>query len=97
MGSQTSPAAQSLLLVQPLTGTHSPKAHCSPARQSASATQRGGRQVPAVQPQVEGQSAALVQPSGGTVQTPRSQARPAAQSASTAQSEKMAQRPASQK
>jgi hypothetical protein len=85
------------LLVQPLTGTQPPKAHCSPAAQSTSATQSGGRQVPAVQAQVEGQSAALVQPSGGRVQTPRSQASPAAQSASSVQSEKIAQRPASQK
>jgi hypothetical protein len=53
--------------------------------------------VPAVQAQVDGQSAALVHPSGGTVQTPRSQASPDAQSVSEAQSEKIAQRPASQK
>ena len=97
MGSHTSSAAQSPFEVQPARSEQLPNAHCCPAPQSLSAEQAGGRQTPPEQPQVAGQSAPEVQLAGGAVQTPRSHASPALQSASTAQSEKMAHRPASQK
>jgi hypothetical protein len=97
IGSQISPAAQSPLLVQPLAEVQLPNAHCSPAPQSASPEHKGGRQTPPEQLHVAGQSTPIAQLSGGAVQTPRSQANPVAQSASTAQSENTAHRPASQK